>query len=419
MTKKFINSPVKRHIVGAICIVIVVFLWVFSSVLTQIIFADKEFNKPFFLTYFNTSLFSFYLLGFGVYWRKWSSIPLRNNNNNSNEKTQLFVDSNRENLISSSSSIQNEEREEEEEEVVEEDYKVIVQETINQDDNINLEGSGNNNNNQYKYSIFQIIRISCCLSPIWFLANYTFNLSLNSTSVSTNTILSTLSGFFALVLSCLLKVDKFTIEKLLATALTVGGTVLVSYSALSDHNGSDTLIGDILAIVGAALYGLYSVLVKKLIISEDYLPMPMMLGFLGLFNLLVLWPFFFIINSIGFEVFELPSGTVFLFLLFNGVFGSFVSDLLDSYSVVMTSPIINTVGLSLSIPLAMLSDFIRKHEMFSIMYIFGSILVICGFILANLASSLFEDKLYAFEKEIKLKFLSIFCKKKHNKFDNE
>jgi len=379
----------RRHIIGTICILAVVFLWVFSGVMTQIIFTEEDYNKPFFLTYFATSIFTFYLLGFLIKWKTWLSIPF--------SKKQQFE---RQQTIERESyhSLNGDEEKQQQNQQQQPQQKIIDPVT-------------GQIKNQYQFTIKEILKISLCLCPIWFFANYTYNLSLSRTSVSTNTILSTLSGLFSLFLSVAFKVDRFSIEKLLAALLTLSGIVMVSYSSLDQSsNGTDSVLGDGLAVIGAFFYGLYGVLIKKLVISEEYLPMPMLLGFLGLFNFLFLWPLFIIFNLVSFEVFQLPSWRVFLFLIFNGLFGSFLSDLLDSYSVVMTSPMINSIGLSLSIPLAMISDFVRSRKGFGPLYIVGSVLVVFGFILANMASSVLEDRLKSIEQNL-LKRIKKFFKR--------
>ncbi|KAM9965073.1 hypothetical protein ACTFIW_004874 [Dictyostelium discoideum] len=373
------TKKVRRHVIGSLLVLSVVSLWVASSIITQIIFTSESYDKPFFLTYFGTSIFSFYLGGYFIKWKKWTSIPFNTtqdndydyeNNLNKNESTTPII-------------------------IKDKNLETGLPKTISTTTTTTTATTN------YKFTLKQILRISLLLAPFWFFANYTYNLSLDKTSVSTNTILSTLSGIFSLFLSVIFKVDKFTIEKLFATLLTLSGVILVSYSDFDKNsNGSDTVIGDILAIVGAFLYGLYSVLVKKLIGSEENLPMPMMFGYLGLFNLIFLWPIFFILNLTSWEVFELPSSRVLVYLIFNGIFGSFISDLLDSYSVVMTSPVINSIGLSLSIPFAMISDFVRTGKKFTLMYLFGSCLVVLGFLLINLASSIFEKNLKFIEAKL-------------------
>jgi solute carrier family 35 protein F5 len=55
-----------RRAAGAFLLVLVCVLWVSSSELTQYIFADLAFSRPYFFTWFATSMFQFYLLGFLV-----------------------------------------------------------------------------------------------------------------------------------------------------------------------------------------------------------------------------------------------------------------------------------------------------------------------------------------------------------------
>jgi hypothetical protein len=56
-----------RRAIGALLLVLVCLLWVSSSELTQFIFADLAFSRPYFFTWFVTSMFQFYLVGFLVY----------------------------------------------------------------------------------------------------------------------------------------------------------------------------------------------------------------------------------------------------------------------------------------------------------------------------------------------------------------
>ena len=57
---------------GSIVLLIVDLIWVLSSELTEYLYKDKKYNKPFFSTYVKTSLFTIYLLGFIVLksWRQ-------------------------------------------------------------------------------------------------------------------------------------------------------------------------------------------------------------------------------------------------------------------------------------------------------------------------------------------------------------
>jgi hypothetical protein len=60
-----------QHAAGLACLAAVVVIWVTSSEVIQYIFDNIDFSKPFFLTFYSTSLFSLYLFGFLLFpsWR--------------------------------------------------------------------------------------------------------------------------------------------------------------------------------------------------------------------------------------------------------------------------------------------------------------------------------------------------------------
>jgi solute carrier family 35 protein F5 len=51
-------------------------------------------------------------------------------------------------------------------------------------------------------------------------------------------------------------------------------------------------------------------------------------GFVGLFNLLLLWPLFFVIHYMGMETFEWPTHRQWVFLIINGIVGTVFSEVL-------------------------------------------------------------------------------------------
>ena len=60
----------QRLSLGVLTLLLVDVIWVGSSELTEYIFKQQNFNKPFFSTYLKTSLFMLYLPGFLVH-RPW------------------------------------------------------------------------------------------------------------------------------------------------------------------------------------------------------------------------------------------------------------------------------------------------------------------------------------------------------------
>ena len=63
---------------------------------------------------------------------------------------------------------------------------------------------------------------------------------------------------------------------------------------------------------------------------------------------------------------------------------TFVSDYLWILAMLMTSPLIVTMGLSLSIPLALVGDVLIKGQLKNLLYWCGASLVLIGFSIVNL-----------------------------------
>jgi len=200
----------------------------------------------------------------------------------------------------------------------------------------------------------------------------------------------------------------------------MAGTVLISTVDLSGDNDksrgsfphksqNQIALGDALALASAALYGLYTILMKKRIGDERRVNMPLFFGLVGLFNVLTLWPGFIILHFTGEEVFELPPtrrvlAIVLVKLRVSSLFGasankfmqmnsatSFVSDFCWAYAMLLTSPLVVTVGLSLTIPLSLVGQMVLDAQYSSLPYWFGAGIVFLSFLFINHESK--EDRL--------------------------
>ena len=75
----------------------------------------------------------------------------------------------------------------------------------------------------------------------------------------------------------------------------------------SRHLGfADAVLGDGLALLSAVFYALYVILLKIRIKEESRIDMQLFFGFVGIFNVLMLWPFGVILHFTGVEKMELP-----------------------------------------------------------------------------------------------------------------
>src|SRR5690242_14471531 len=138
-----------------------------------------------------------------------------------------------------------------------------------------------------------------------------------------------------------------------------------------------------MAFVSAVLYGFYAVFMKKRIGDETRVNMPLFFGLVGLFNTLLLWPGFIILHLTRIEPFALPpTSRIASIVIINSV-SSLVSDFCWAYAMLLTSPLVVTVGLSLTIPLSLIGQMVLDAQYASVLYWIGAAIMVCSFLFIN------------------------------------
>jgi solute carrier family 35 protein F5 len=245
-------------------------------------------------------------------------------------------------------------------------------------------------------SLRETARLSLEFCFLWFMANYFVCACLEYTTVASSTILTSTSSVFTLLFGALFGVEKFSLRKLIAVLISLLGIALISSIDLSgrdndaDHRGDfpekttwELAVGDGLAFMSAVMYGIYAVFMKSRIGDESRVDMPLFFGLVGLFNVILLWPGFFILHFTGIEAFELPPGGRVTAIILANSLSSLVSDIAWAYAVLLTSPIVVTVGLSMTIPLSLIGQIVLNGQRASALYWVGAVAVVLSFVFVS------------------------------------
>lgn len=363
----------QKWVLGLVNLATVVIFWVLSSFVVNDLFETNIYRKPFFITWLNTSCFVMYFIPYLRY--KGLSLAgfivlLKQDYEKCNYQPIADVESAAQSTNEYGASNDNLPGSELELDI---DAKVPDEEV----------------------PAYETVKLSLQFVMLWFCANLVTNSSLSYTSVASQTILSSTSSFFTLLVGYLYSIEKINTNKIVGILLSFGGVLIVTKidSSDSDHlpSGSTPLIvlwGNVLALAGALIYGIYTILLKHKITNknsskERILDTHLFFGFVGLYCLVLLWPVIIILHFTNIEVFEIPRGTHVIALLTVNALITFISDFCWCNAVLLTSPLTVTVGLTLTIPLAMVGDWFIKGFQVNLWYLFGALIVTLGFLVIN------------------------------------
>lgn len=355
-----------RHAIGIALLLVTVFLWTASNFLASTIFADDSYSKPYFVTYINTTFFIFPIFPMIAHYlwadrHKTSDTPrplalrLRDLLDQRAGKWALL----RDHEAPSSTS---------------------------DDDALTIRETGT-------------LALEFC--TLWFLANYFSSACLSHTTVASSTILSSTSSIWTLLLGSLFHVERITLRKCLGVLASLSGVALISLldmstdspvdnnsatpqrSAFPDKSPRELATGDAMALISALAYGFYTVFIKRRISHESRTNMPLFFFFVGLFNTLLLWPGLILLHVLDIEPFALPpTSRIFTIVMVNSA-SSLVSDFCWAYSMLLTSPLVVTVGLSLTIPLSLVGQMVVQGVYAQWGYWVGAAVVVGSFLFIN------------------------------------
>ncbi|KAI0673464.1 hypothetical protein C8Q78DRAFT_1185476 [Trametes maxima] len=360
----------RDYLVGIFLLLVVVVLWTSSNFVTQDLFEDG-YEKPFLVTYLNTSAFSLYLVPY-IFRRLYAQSHGKTPRGGQVIHQPIPHRDGYEPLLTDVDAA--------------ETLAVTDSEVDIGDDVLSK-----------PLTTRETANLAAVFCLLWFIANWTVNAALDYTSVASATILSSMSGFFTLGIGRIFRVETLTIVKIGAVFTSFVGVVLVSLSDSSQsepstpstgtsHLPSLPIVGDALALFSALFYALYVTLLKVRIRSEERIDMQVFFGFVGLFNILACWPIGVILHLTGIEPFQLPYTSKAVVALLINMAITLSSDYIYVIAMLKTTPLVVTVGLSLTMPLAVLGDFLLGRPARAQVMV-GALVVIFSFLALGLEDS--------------------------------
>ncbi|MEQ2182516.1 hypothetical protein GOODEAATRI_023157, partial [Goodea atripinnis] len=238
-------------------------------------------------------------------------------------------------------------------------------------------------------SLKLFVKRTAPFSILWTLTNYLYLLALKKLTATDVSALYCCHKAFVFLLSWIILKDRFMGVRIVAAIMAITGIVMMAYA---DGFHGDSFVGVALAVGSASTSALYKVLFKMFLGSANLGEVAHFLSTMGFFNLIFIscvplilyftrvehlgslsslpWGYLFGLAGLWLDLFYLTLSMC--FLVFN---------ILVHVGVVLTYPILISIGTLLSVPGNAAVDVLKHEVIFSVVRLAATCIICLGFLL--------------------------------------
>jgi drug/metabolite transporter (DMT)-like permease len=247
------------------------------------------------------------------------------------------------------------------------------------------------------------------LGTLWLIGQLLYLLALLYTSMGTVTAVVASSTAFSFLFSVVILKYDFRIISALSVLVTIAGVTLTACfkaEAVRTDDSEEMIInetvhGIVVGLASAVVSGLFNCLFKKWV--KDDTNSGIVFGSFGIVGIFVGIPVIVISHYTGIQEFQMPGWQVAVRILGDAVMCSVVCNYFFSKTFIYLTPVIISVGLTMTIPIAfVITALILKTHSYPPMAILGGTLIFLAVIAVSYDQAKYEKELsLANQQEVK------------------
>lgn len=245
-------------------------------------------------------------------------------------------------------------------------------------------------------AIKYLFKATLLLSAVLNVAGLTWYVAMAMSTGADVTAIYNCSAFTAYVFGIFILGDAFSMLKASSVIIAISGVFMVAYLGKSSESNDlpHRLLGNLIILLGAVLYGLYEVIYKKLACPPSNLVSArrqatfsnFVMFFIGIGTFAILTPIILLVHFTGIHHFDIPTDRVALQYIFCSIFANQIFSVTFLGLMSLTSPVFSSVASLLTILVVGWFESVFRNILITTGQFFGYMLIMAGFALLTYCS---------------------------------